>query len=216
MRNLILTGGWAHDFERTAPILAEVLDVDSVLVDDVAEAGRRLRNGAFDTLTVYACRFRMLDSRYSDEVRATWARTTPDQARRDIAGFLGNGGGLLAVHTASICFDDWPQWPGHVGGAWVWGRSWHPPIGPVDVAFSEHEPAAGLGAMAVTDERYCDLDLLDGSTVLACSPGATDTQPLAWVRPGTIYDALGHDERSLTHPTHAEFLRRAIRWVGRR
>jgi len=37
---------------------------------------------------------------------------------QDIEG----GGGLLALHTAVICFDDWAGWKALLGGQWRWGR----------------------------------------------------------------------------------------------
>jgi hypothetical protein len=80
MRNVIFTGGWAHPFERTAPVLATVLDnagFESEIGDDLDALGRALDGGEFGLLTVYACRFQMLAARYSDEQRQTYARTVP-------------------------------------------------------------------------------------------------------------------------------------------
>jgi hypothetical protein len=159
----------------------------------------------------------MLDARYSDAIRAEWATTMAPEARGQIAGFVAGGGGLLALHTAVLCFDDWPAWPDLVGGTWVWGRSGHPPPGEVPVHFdADHHLTAGLGPVTLLDERYDGLDVQPAATVVATSPGAGGKQPMVWVHGRTVTDVLGHDERSLTDPTHAEVLRRAIRWLGAR
>jgi type 1 glutamine amidotransferase len=70
----------------------------------------------------------------------------------------------------------------------------------------------------VVDEIYSFLDVRD-VTPLLTSPRRGIEQPLLWVRSvrggRVIYDALGHDDRSLTQPAHAEIIRRAAEWALR-
>jgi len=229
MRNLMFTGGWAHDFERTAPILAEVLDsaakragagCTSDVVTSVDEAADRLRVADYDLLTVYACQFQMLDARYTDADRAGFARSTSPAARAGIGAWLDAGGALLALHTAPICFDDWPAWPQYVGGAWDWSRSWHPSPAEMTIEVAtEHDVTRGLSPFTVVDERYCDLWIDPAAEVLTRAAGDDGGQPSLWVLERTdggrtVYDALGHDERSLTHPAHAELIGRSVSWLG--
>jgi hypothetical protein len=153
--------------------------------------------------------------------RAEWALSVPRQAQRRIAGHVGAGGGLLGVHTASICFDDWPEWGEILGGAWVWGRSHHPPLGRVRAILDGAHPlAAGLGDFEVVDESYADLRLQPGIEVYGWSEavsGGVARQPALWThryRAGRIvYDSLGHDVESLEHPVHRRLLQRAARWA---
>lgn len=219
-RQLIISGGWAHPFERTTPFLAEVfLDagIESVIVDDLDEAAAALASDRFDLLTVYACWFTMSDERY-DAVRSEWARHSSPTLRAGITDHVGAGRGVLALHTAPICFDDWPEWSGIVGGSWSWGRSWHPQPGEMSVEPSSTHPIVrGIAPFDVVDERYTDLEVSPDVDVIAWSV-ADDRQPAIWTHTvgsaRVVYDALGHDERSLGHEDHAVVLRRCALWAA--
>jgi type 1 glutamine amidotransferase len=218
VRNLIYTGGWAHPFERTAPVLARVLeaaDVTSQITDRMATVRRALDLGNFDLFTVYACRFSMLDARYTEEQREEYAERIPPDVRTAIDAHVRRGGGVLALHTATLCFDDWPEWQQLIGGGWVWGQSFHPPLAVVDVEPArEHPIVHGVAHFVIEDEHYRCLDVASGSTVLAVAPFEGVAHPAMWTAgPRVFVDALGHDERSLTHPVHATVLRRAARWL---
>ena len=67
----------------------------------------------------------------------------------------------------------------------------------------------------VEDEHYRFLDVAPAATVLALTPCDGDAHPAMWTAgPRVFVDALGHDERSLTHPAHSNVLRRAARWLN--
>ena len=89
-----------------------------------------LADGA-DLLVVNACRFRMLDERYTDEQRDEWATEATPMVRQAIREHLPAGRPLLGLHAASICFDDWPEWADLLGGAWQWEPSGHGPVAPL-------------------------------------------------------------------------------------
>jgi len=219
VRNLIYTGGWAHPFERTAPVVADVLagaHVTSQITDCLATVRRALDLGNFDLLTVYACRFSMLDARYTDKQRAEYAERMPADVRRSIEAHIGRGGALLALHTATLCFDDWLGWQRLIGGGWVWGQTFHPPLDVVTVEpVGEHPIMFELEPFTVEDEHYRFLDVASATTVLAVTPSGGVAHPAMWTAgPRVFVDALGHDERSLTHPAHSTVLRRAARWLN--
>ncbi|WP_169943889.1 ThuA domain-containing protein [Microbispora sp. H11081] len=228
-RNLILSGGVAHDFPATSAALAGVLaeiGVESEITEDVA--GALAEPPRAGLVTVNAFRWRMDGDDFADE-RDRWRFETPDSVRQALLAHLAGGGGLLAVHTASLCFDDWPEWAGILGGAWRWGESYHPPIGPARVRLGAGHPVVdGLDGFEVTDfevtdfevtdfevidEVYSDLDVLPDVKPLAYS----DDQPLLWARTvaggRVVYDALGHDTRSYENPVRRTLLRRAARWL---
>jgi type 1 glutamine amidotransferase len=154
--------------------------------------------------------------------RARWSFALSAEGRAAIEGHLARGGALLGLHTASICFDDWPGWGGILGGAWRWGRSSHPPFGPVEVRLDarDHPLLAGLGDFELRDEVYGDLDLQPGLVPLAHARATGGGwHPVLWERevgPGRVaYDALGHDVASLSHPVHRRIvLRAALRLCG--
>lgn len=226
MRAVVLSGGLTHDFPATTARLAALLAEQGVGAEvhtDVDAALGALPGAAL--LVVNALRWTMTGpgtpERYRDLAGTEGA--SPSAAARDaLAAHLAAGGGLLGMHTASICFDDWPGWGDALGGAWAWDRSHHPGIGPrVSVSVAAGHPLVdGLDDFAVVDEVYSDLALRPGVEGLLAAPHpGTDAprHPLLWAREHgggrVVYDALGHHPPSYDVPEHAEIVRRAIRWT---
>lgn len=236
-RVLVLTGGpdHAHDFHAIGAALTwvvaggdheivEVVDDPNAVVEHLA--GGRV-DGGVDVLAVNALRWRMLGERFAPW-RDRWGYETPEATRAAITRFVTSGGGLLGVHTASICFDDWPAWRDLLGGAWNWERSSHPPDGSVRVEVVE--PPRRRGRHPVTaslpqefwlhDEVYGDLDLHPDLEVLAHARRSLDDdpQPVVWAhRVGhgrVVYDGFGHDPRSINDRHHSRLIRQAVDWVA--
>ncbi len=171
-RAVIVSGGPTHDFPATSACLADLLAACGLTAEihtDVEAAFRALPGAAL--LVVNALRWTMTapgtPDRYRRHAAADGVSPSP-QARAALAAHLAGGGGLLAMHTAVICFDDWPEWHQALGARWVWGRSNHPPLGP-DIhvrAAPGHHLTDGIPAFALVDEVYSDLDLHPGITPL--------------------------------------------------
>lgn len=221
-RNLIIAGGIYHPFEESAPALADVLrgaDIASEITFDVEAGLRQLAAGGFDLLTMHCLRWRMTQHEKYEPFRAEWAMSLSSEGRRAITAHLARGGALLGVHTAAICFDDWPGWCEALGVAWRWGRSHHPPIGPVEIRMSGHKLTAGLSGFTVTDELYHDLDIAPGTEIVAEGrlTGSGDWRPVAFVKDGPggrrAYHALGHDVASITEPGNAALIGRLANWA---
>lgn len=218
---LVVTGGHSHPPEMSLPVLQELLTdagLEPVVTQDPEAALAGVSTTRPDLLVVNALRWTMDHSRYADH-RDRWALSLSPTARRAVSDAATDGMPVLALHTALVCFDDWPGWGDLIGGSWDWARSHHPPIGAVDVRGADDHPiTAGLGAFTVTDECYRDLDLRRGNQVLAtASIEGADPHPVAWVREvdGTrvATSALGHDLRSLEHPAHRALLARSVAWL---
>jgi hypothetical protein len=226
-RVLVLAGGspHAHDFVATGAALTELctdLGHTARSIDDPDAAAAILASppDAPDALVVDGLWWRMLGEVY-DPWRADHSYSTPPNTRDALSSFVRRGGGLLAVHTSPICFDDWPEWGDVVGGAWQWGVSSHPPAGPVRArVVAEHPVTAGLPCeIELVDEVYGDMSLRDDVEVLAVArrdPG-DDEQPVVWThRYGAgrvVFDGFGHDVASIHDPTHARLLAQALAWV---
>lgn len=227
---IVFIGGVFHPFDAAARALAAALSevgFESWISDDLESVLARLRAEPQALLVVYALRWSMTQHEKYAPHRERWALALAPDARAVIAGHVAAGGGLLGVHTASICFDDWPQWRDVLGGRWVWGRSWHPELGEVQATLHPGHPLTrGLGDFTVTDEVYSELDLAPGLEVVAWAqglvPGArvTGAQPAVWThhhgRGRAVYDSLGHDAASIEHPVHRRLLQRAALWASGR
>lgn len=220
-RNLILVGGIFHDFQASAEALSDVLaplGIESRIEPDLDAGLASLATNPVDLITVNALRWEMIGEKY-DPYRDNEAYSPPAATRAAMANHLETGGALLGLHTASICFSDWPEWSQILGGRWVWGTSFHPPPERITVTPAERDGSDALPAFEVHDELYTDLTLEPGTEVLAYgrSEAMHKAQPVLWrhtVGPGrVIYDALGHDSASLLHPPHAKWLTESVAWA---
>jgi uncharacterized protein len=225
LRNLIITGGVHHPFEAASRTLAELLGevgFTCEITTDAQSALASLSEGRFDLLTVYTLRWPMREARY-DADRPRWGMEIGASEKAAIEQHLAAGRGVLALHTAAICFGDWPRWREIVGAAWAWGQSSHPPHGPLSVRMTSapHPITQGLSDFEVADEAYSNMDYVPGIEALATvrAPSQDREWPCLWARTvGTArvaYDALGHDSASFSHPTHRRIVQRAARWCTR-
>jgi len=223
--NLLLSGGPTHDLAATSARVAELLadeGIESVVVDDPHEAIELLIDpgATWDLVTVNALRWRMEADRYA-HLRDAWAFELRDDEAEALQRHVRGGGGLLALHTAVVCFDAQPAWHNTVGASWDWNRSSHPPVAEIEVVVTDagrHHPlTAGLEPFTIVDEAYGFLDESPDLVPLLTAEHGGRAHPLLWARHvgdgRVVADLLGHDETSLHHPTHAEILRRAARWA---
>jgi len=138
-----------------------------------------------------------------------------EPARAGLAVALARGMTVLGMHISASSLRDYPQYREVLGGEWVPGRSWHPPLGEVHVRPLHDEIVEGCCDFTVVDERYTDLVIDRSVEPLAGSEG--DDVVLAWANQvgptRAIYDALGHDLRSYDSKGHRSFLRRALTWL---
>jgi type 1 glutamine amidotransferase len=224
-RAVIVSGGVAHDFPATSAELVRVLaeaglsatveqDVEAVLTG-LGTAGRDSPLVVLDLL-----RWSMQVERYA-HLRDEWSIALSPAARAGLLDHVRAGGGLLGMHGASICFDDWPEWRGLLGGVWRWDRSTHPPLDgpvPVTVATDRHPIVAGSGDFEIVDEVYGFLDRTDDVVGLMSSPHGGTEHPLLWARTvgsgRVVYDALGHHVASYAVPEHRRIVQRAARWAA--
>lgn len=226
MRAILLSGGIYHDFDRMAAATAGILSTAGLKVEIVGSpAGlvASLRDGAADLVVVQALRFRMLGNEKYAPFRAEWAYEMEADLKDALTGHAARGGGIMALHTGCICFDDWSGWHDLLGGGWVWGQSFHAPgLEEVRVTtVADHPATDGITAFTVTDEHYRDLTLQSGARVLA--EGMTSdgiAHPVAWVRERGRFDGraltltTGHDLASLTEPGQARLIRQAALWAA--
>ena len=229
-RNLLLSGGPGHEFDAVAQAIDALLrddGIDTDIVDEPTTMLARLATGApatgapYDLLTVHALHWSMAAERYA-HLRAAQAFTLRTQDAALIERFVAEGGGLLALHTAVICFDAEPSWHALCAASWNWDRSSHPPAGDVRVCTHrrrsdppDHRRARRLRRRG----RGLRIPRPGTGHQRPCSP-ATPTAIATrssghtrWAAGRVVVDTLGHDRSSLEHPTHRTILRRAATWA---
>ncbi len=218
-KNLILSGGYLHDFETTSPMLAEILDevgIESEIEEDfgVLQSERLLD---FDVLSLNCCRT-MWDGHAA--YKPEWSFELPEAARANMLNFLAAGKGLLALHTCTLCFGDWPEYRKIVGAWWEPGYTTHPPIQAheVHVHADKHPIVRGIEDFTITDELYYKFRFTDRVDPLLEADWDGESWPLLWLReygPGRVcYNALGHDGVAFAEPTYRRLLQRGARWVA--
>ena len=221
---VVLAGGspHAHDFAASGAALADLAagaGYEVCRVDHPDRAAELLGDGV-DALVVCGLWWQMHGEAYV-AWRDEHAYSPSEHTRDTLASFVDTGGGMLAVHTAPVCFDDWPEWGAIVGGAWQWGTSSHPPYGPVRAAVvGDHPVVAGLAdTIELHDEVYGDLAVRDDVDVLATArrDPLDDDQPVMWAhqygRGRVVFNAFGHDADSIAHPHNARVLTQALAWI---
>jgi type 1 glutamine amidotransferase len=249
IRNLLLSGGPGHDFDQTSAALAKILasagetasanakqrpqevaanQVVTEVVTDPEQFFELVRSSSegqiepWDLITVNALRWQMRQDRYAKE-RSEWAYTIRENDLQLLADFVAKGGGILAVHTAVICFDAHPLWQQLLGASWNFSTSSHPPVGEFEVTVTPQGPAHPLTAAAsnffITDELYGFLDQEPELIPLLSARYLGREQPLLWAQSlgqgRVVTDLLGHSLESLSNATHKSLLVRAAQWAAR-
>lgn len=222
-RNLILSGGVAHDYARTSPMLANTLrevGIESEVHEglDIVESGGL---AAFDMVTLNCVRWTCSQPQVSAQWREQWSFELSEQARRGLAEFFAQGKGLLALHCATICFDDWPAYRKILGAWWEWGHSGHAPFGKrcMQVHSGAHPVVADIEDFEIDDELYTNASVTDSIDPLIEAEWEEEMHPILWLREygdaRVCYNALGHGPEAFEHPTNRRLLQRGARWVLR-
>jgi len=222
-RNLILSGGVAHDYPRTSAMLAEILeqaDIRSEICEDFQRIGEGLL-ADFDLVTLNCARWTCRQPQISPAWRQQAGFEVSAEVQRSFAQFLAAGKGLLALHAATLCFNDWPAYSHILGAWWEWGYSGHAPLQEhlIQVRTDAHPVVMGIGDFAIHDELYTHPRIADTLTPLATGEWAGEHHPVLWVRDyGTAricYCGLGHGVEAFANPSYRLLLQRGARWVLR-
>lgn len=221
MKNLILSGGIFHDFAASSGALDEILaplGITSRIESDIERGLASLADEPVELLTINALRWEMLGEKY-DAYRDEWAMSLSPAGRQAIVNHLGQGGALLGLHTASICFSDWPLWGNILGGSWQWGTSWHPAPETIKLTPTAHPLMQGISVFEVFDELYTELSVLPevDTLITGSSTSLTSNNPLLWIHEygggRVVYDAMGHDAQAIKQADHAKVLRQSVAWA---
>lgn len=229
-RNLLLIGGPpTHDFDGIADALVAVFAEVGIVTTVVTHPDEMLAlldphtAPAHDLLTVHALHWEMEAERYA-HLRDDHGYSMDAAGAAVIGDFVANGGGLIAMHGAVVCFDAEPTWRSLCGAAWHWDHSGHPPVADAGVAITAdgraHPITAGLTDFTIHDEVYGFLDEDPELVALLEGSHGGRSHPLLWARDigagRVVTDLLGHGVGSIDHPAHRTVLRRSALWAARR
>lgn len=204
---LLLLGGQHHDFDGFARAFGPVLHGAGYRVDATYDltALADLSQNAVDVVLLYTC----FGSAGDDEASGF----TPAQSMA-LADWLQQGGGLLAVHAATVSAKADATLRQLMGGAFIN----HPP----QFAFTvtplarEHPVTAGIEAFTVHDEFYIQsYDAALDVHMVAFDRGVC--YPMVWSkrygRGKTVHVAPGHGQPTWGHPAYQQLMVQALGWL---
>jgi len=143
--------------------------------------------------------------------------TLPPTALKSLEAFVHQGGGLLAIHSASASFKQEERYFAILGGRF----QEHGPIEPIQVqpATLPDEIFRGIPAFSIEDELYRH-DYDAANSIHFFVTVGEEREPVVWTRhygQGRVcYCAAGHCASTMRHPHVREILQRGLAWVCRK
>ena len=212
-----------HDIVKLPPILEGVLSqVGGFAVTRLEPPPGKPGDGA------HIARLAELSRRDTDVVMFyTMGLSLGPEQERALQAFVEDGGGLVAIHSASGSFGNSAVWTRLIGGKFA-GHA--PGLFPlrVEIADPQHPIMAGVTAFTVTDEEYTHTfpDGVDRHVLARFRerpPNSKDpngNRDIVWTREvgkgRVFYTALGHDEKCWSNPAWQKMMVQAILWSAGR
>ncbi|UCD28169.1 MAG: ThuA domain-containing protein, partial [Planctomycetota bacterium] len=210
IRVLMFACGIAHDYESLPEQLARALNqkegLDVRISTDLADVNKKVLSD-YDVILFNTC----IKSGLKESQRQALLKA------------VRKGKGLIAVHCALWCFQDWSEWRKIIGGILLK----HDPYRSYDVIVidRDHPIAKDLPArFTVTDEPYLVSERNPDMRVIvetADKHGPDKIiEPQAWTIRyfgGRVFTTtFGHDEKVQTIPTFIKLLSNGIQWAAGR
>ncbi|MBM4457580.1 MAG: ThuA domain-containing protein [Chloroflexi bacterium] len=208
---LIPLGGLWHPFEGFAAFTKALFEPAGYIVESTYDLDSlaRLPAGGYDLVVSYTSL-----SKHREGMNDTTPEGLTDAQVDGLTRWVRAGGGLLAVHSATVVGNSNPAYEALLGGAFIS----HPP----QFAFTvyplsrEHPITAGIEAFTVHDEFY--IQRYDPSVdihMIALDRGIA--HPMVWTKTAgagrVAHIALGHSERVWSLPLYERLLFQAAAWL---
>src|SRR5688572_30345121 len=192
-------GGWYHDSDRFAPMLKAALAPSGFNFSYTTDAAdlNAANLAKYDSLLIYSNH-----------------RAIAAPQEKALLDFVAGGKGLVALHSASFCFQNSPLYVALLGAQFERHGT-----GEFTAAFvnPSHPVLAGLQPFQVWDETYVHTKPGPDRTVLMERTEGAGREPLTWVRSHgkgrVFYTGYGHDERVWGHPSFHALMKNAMTWV---
>jgi uncharacterized protein len=210
-RVLIPLGGMWHPFDRFAAAMKALLEPAGYIVESTYDLDRlaSLPEGGADLVISYTSL-----SRHREGMDDSGPEQLTDAQVDGLVRWVRAGGGLLAVHSATVVGNSNPAYEALLGGAFIS----HPPqfaftVYPVS---SEHPITAGIEAFTVHDEFYVQrYDRSVSIHMVALDRGVA--HPMVWTRAEGVgrvaHIAMGHSELVWDLPPYRRLLQQAAAWL---
>ncbi|WP_340102543.1 PVC-type heme-binding CxxCH protein [Rhodohalobacter sp. 8-1] len=139
----------------------------------------------------------------------------PKQQETDLLTYVNNGGGIIAIHSASASFNDSDAFVNLIGGAF---KAHGSGTFSVEHQNPNHPVLQGVPEFESWDETYVHMKHNPDKEVLSVRVEGDHEEPWTWVRnqgDGRVfYTAWGHDERTWQKEGFKKLIERATRWTS--
>jgi len=228
IRVLVLLGGEHHPYEAGSKIMIDVarkrLDIkaDFVRIDNPPEGFPKAEKATIPS-NIAVLEDPGLSKKYDVIVaynQSNWVKITERQMKGYL-NFVRNGGGLVAIHSATETFQSNPEYVQMLGASFVK----HEPYRKMHIMriLGDHPILEGVKNFDIMDEFYyhdqCHLE--DKHVLLVCqSPDDQRVHPIAWTKTygkgRVFFTALGHSVESCSHPSALRTVTQGIAWAAGR
>lgn len=215
---LILSGKNNHEWQKTTPLLANVLRNANLFSINVTESPDTL---TYNNLRNYDVLISNWNSWPDNEFRMT------KEWEDDLFEYVNNGGGILFFHAGASSFYNWAEY--HQMGIGRWGNNTShgkQTTGKVCEFDQNHPITKGLRDFLIVDEIWEKTDIYSGVQAIAMVTATDETdghlirEPAVFVnnigKGRTFFTILGHDERALLNSGLQTILLRAAEWCAGR
>jgi len=208
-RILMILGGTWHDFDGFTAAMTPVLEKAGHTLDATYDLDALTQiEGHYDLVVLNTC---------IGQANRDSGPTVPgptDAQTESLASWVQDGGGLLAVHAATVAGQASPALRALMGGVFVE----HPPQFTFTIypMYEEHPITAGIDAFTVHDEFYIQ-KYDDTITIHAIALDRGVAHPMVWSRSegqGRVaYIAMGHGPEVWELEPYQRMMLQAIEWL---
>jgi len=147
-------------------------------------------------------------------IYANTTRIAPDQEKA-MMDFVSGGGGLVALHCASFCFQNSSNYIALVGAQF---QRHGTGVFKDTIINADHPVMKGLSSIESWDETYVHTKHNTNRIVLAEHVDNGVAEPWTWVRTQdkgrVFYTAWGHDQRTWSNAGFQALVENGIRWAA--
>lgn len=128
--------------------------------------------------------------------------------------YVNEGGGLVAIHSASAMFPESDAYINLIGGAF---KAHGTDTFSVEHVATDHPIVSGLPELVSWDETYVHMKHNPDKEILSVRVEGEHEEPWTWVRNQgngrVFYTAWGHDERTWTKMAFKQLIEQGLRWT---